>query len=255
MRSWRNWVYLLVAVLVLFSALLLLLDRWVSWTTEPYIYESLQDLPKREVGVVLGTAKYVRTGVINEYYQYRIQGALNAYNLGKISYLLLSGDNAQTNYNEPITMRRDLIRAGVPPQDIVLDYAGFRTLDSIVRTHKVFDTNDFTIITQRFHCERALFIARYMGIKAQCYAVSTPKHMELVRLREIGARIATVIDLYLLKKEPRFLGPLIPIPAVIATPQDVPTYPAVTQEQLIRLETQLADKKKQQDTPPLKQSN
>lgn len=115
--------------------------------------------------MVLGTAKYYRTGVINQYYRYRIQGALNAYNSGKVNYLLLSGDNAQQNYNEPMTMRKDLIAAGVDPADIVLDYAGFRTLDSIVRTRKVFDTNDFIIITQRFHCERALFIALHMGIE------------------------------------------------------------------------------------------
>ena len=145
----------LYSLLVLFGLLLLTvlgLDRWMSWKTSPYIYDELQDLPYRQVGVVLGTAKYYRTGVINQYYRYRIQGALNAYNSGKVNYLLLSGDNALQSYNEPMTMRRDLIKGGVDPADIVLDYAGFRTLDSIVRTRKVFDTNDFIIITQRFHC-------------------------------------------------------------------------------------------------------
>lgn len=161
----------------------------------------------RQVGVVLGTAKYYRTGVINQYYRYRIQGALNAYNSGKVNYLLLSGDNAQQSYNEPMTMRKDLIAAGVDPADIVLDYAGFRTLDSIVRTRKVFDTNDFIIITQRFHCERALFIALHMGIQAQCYAVPSPKDMLTVRVREFGARFGALADLYLFKREPRFLGP------------------------------------------------
>jgi SanA protein len=163
------------------------------------------------VGVVLGTAKYYRTGVINQYYRYRIQGALNAYNSGKVNYLLLSGDNALQSYNEPVTMRKDLIAAGVDPADIVLDYAGFRTLDSIVRTRKVFDTNDFIIITQRFHCERALFIALHMGIQAQCYAVPSPKDMLSVRVREFGARFGALADLYIFKREPRFLGPLVPI--------------------------------------------
>ena len=121
-----------------------------------------------------------------------------------MKYLLLSGDNAQQSYNEPMTMRRDLIAAGVAPSDIVLDYAGFRTLDSIVRTRKVFDTNDFIIITQRFHCERALFIALHMGIQAQCYAVPSPKDMMTVRAREIFARLGALTDLYILKREPRF---------------------------------------------------
>ncbi len=94
--------------------------------TAPYIFDDLQDLPYRQ-WVVPGTAKYYRTGVIIVLLGYRIQGALNAYNSGKVNYLLLSGDNALQSYNEPVTMRKDLIAAGVDPADIVLDYAGFRT--------------------------------------------------------------------------------------------------------------------------------
>lgn len=193
-------------IIVLMLAVAIGLDQWISLRTQPYIYDEVQTLPHRQVGVVLGTSKYYRTGVINQYYLYRIQGAINAYNSGKVKYLLLSGDNAQQSYNEPSTMRRDLIAAGIPASDIVLDYAGFRTLDSIVRTRKVFDTNDFIIITQRFHCERALFIALHMGIQAQCFAVPSPKNMLSVRSREIFARLGALTDLYLLKREPRFSG-------------------------------------------------
>ncbi|KAA9001045.1 outer membrane permeability protein SanA [Affinibrenneria salicis] len=238
------WKRLIFSLLIAVGALVLsaiALDRWIGWKTAPDVYDDLQALPHRQVGVVLGTAKYLRTGVINQYYLYRIQGALNAYNSGKVNYLLLSGDNALQSYNEPMTMRRDLIGAGVPPGDIVLDYAGFRTLDSIVRTRKVFDTNDFTIITQRFHCERALFIAQHLGIQAQCYAVPAPKNMLTVRLREIAARIGALNDLYLLKREPRFLGPLIPIPAEHKIPHDVQDYPAVTPQQLADQERRRED--------------
>ncbi|WP_370549022.1 outer membrane permeability protein SanA [Edwardsiella tarda] len=234
--GWKRWIYGLIGVGIILLLAALALDRWISWSTAPYIYDDVQDLPRREVGVVLGTAKYVAPGVINQYYRYRIQGALNAYNSGKVSYLLLSGDNALQSYNEPVTMRRDLIAAGVPSSDIVLDYAGFRTLDSIVRTRRVFDTNDFTIITQRFHCERALFIAMHLGIQAQCLAVPSPKDMLLVRLREIGARIGALTDLYLLQRQPRFLGPQIPIPAVHKVAADAQSYPAVLPEQLQALE-------------------
>ena len=219
--------YSLLVLLGLLLLTVLGLDRWMSWKTAPYIYDELQDLPYRQVGVVLGTAKY---------YRYRIQGALNAYNSGKVNYLLLSGDNAQQSYNEPMTMRKDLIAAGVDPADIVLDYAGFRTLDSIVRTRKVFDTNDFIIITQRFHCERALFIALHMGIQAQCYAVPSPKDMLTVRVREFGARFGALADLYIFKREPRFLGPLVPIPTMHQVPDDAQGYPAVTPEQLLELQ-------------------
>ena len=94
-----------------------------------------------------------------------------------------------------------------------------------MRTRKVFDTNDFIIITQRFHCERALFIALHMGIQAQCYAVPSPKDMMTVRAREIFARLGALTDLYILKREPRFLGPLIPISAMHTVPEDARVIP------------------------------
>lgn len=233
-----------IGIVILMLIVAIGLDRWISWKTKDYIYDEVQNLPHRQVGVVLGTAKYYRTGVINQYYLYRIQGAINAYNSGKVKYLLLSGDNALQSYNEPMTMRRDLMAAGIPSSDIVLDYAGFRTLDSIVRTRKVFDTNDFLIITQRFHCERALFIALHMGIQAQCFAVPSPKDILTVRVREIFARLGALNDLYILHRQPRFLGPLIPIPAVNTVPENAQGYPAVTPAQVVTLQHLLAKEKR-----------
>ncbi|MBI6549729.1 outer membrane permeability protein SanA [Xenorhabdus lircayensis] len=233
---WKRLITGLIFIIAVLMLTAIMLDRWVSWKTAPYIFDDLRQLPEREVGMVLGTSKYYKTGKYNQYYFYRIQGAVNAYNSGKVKYLLLSGDNAQHNYNEPITMRKDLIKAGIPASNIVMDFAGFRTLDSIVRTRKVFDTDDFTIITQRFHCERALFIAMHLGIEAQCYAVPSPKNMMTIRFREVFARLGALTDLYILKREPRFLGPLTPIPAPHAVPSGLQGYPAVSPEELQELE-------------------
>lgn len=198
--------------LILFILLLIFgLDSWVSYKTSPYIYTDIKTVPKRAVGVVLGTAKYIRGGGYNEFYKQRILGAAALYFDNKIDILLLSGDNATSNYNEPITMQQDFLKRGIPESSIHLDYAGFRTLDSIIRASKVFDVQNFTIITQKFHCERAVFIAQYQNISAQCYAVPSPKKMKIVRLREMFARISTFIDLYILHKKPKYLGPILPI--------------------------------------------
>ncbi|CDL85859.1 outer membrane permeability protein SanA [Xenorhabdus cabanillasii] len=233
---WKRLIISLIFIIAVFMLSAIMLDRWISWKTAPYVFDDLRQLPEREVGMVLGTSKYYKTGAYNQYYFYRIQGAVNAYNSGKVKYLLLSGDNAQHSYNEPNTMRKDLIKAGVPASKIVMDFAGFRTLDSIVRTRKVFDTNDFTTITQRFHCERALFIAMHMGIEAQCYAVSSPKNMITIRIREVFARLGALADLYILKREPRFLGPLTPIPIQQVAPAGIEGYPAVSPKELQELE-------------------
>ncbi len=221
----------LSALIIMIALIVFSLDRYISYKTSPFIYEKLTDLPSQQVGVILGTSKYYRSGGLNQYYQNRIRGAINAYNSGKVRYLLVSGDNAQHSYNEPRTMRKDLIAAGIDPTDIVLDYAGFHTLDSIVRTRKVFDTDNFIIISQRFHCERALFIAMYQGISAKCYAVPSPKDMFSIRLREFAARLAALANLYILKKQPHFLGPTITIPPKHAVPEGVTGYPLVSPQQ------------------------
>lgn len=197
--------------LIFIIAMIFSLDYWISLKTEPDIYNDYDTLPYNTVGVVLGTSKYIKGGGINAFYKNRIEGAIDLYWLGKVDYLLLSGDNALMSYNEPITMKRDLLKAGIPETAIVLDYAGFRTLDSIVRANKVFDVNQFTIITQEFHCERALFIAQYQGIDAKCFAVPTPDNIHMVRIREMFARLGAFVDLYILNKEPKYLGPMLPI--------------------------------------------
>jgi SanA protein len=199
------------AFLLCLITVVISLDYWISYKTAPYIYHDENELPYRSIGVVLGTSKYVKGGGINGFYRNRIDGAIDLYWQGKVDYLLLSGDNGNLNYNEPATMKRDLIKAGIPKESIVLDYAGFRTFDSVVRANKVFNANEFTIITQEFHCERAMFIALTQGIRAQCFAVPTPKNIRLVRIREMFARVSAFIDLYILNKEPKFLGPTISI--------------------------------------------
>lgn len=201
-----------MSIIITVIIAILAFDYLISWKTADYIYDDLKRLPSRKVGMILGTAKYYSSGLPNDYYKHRIQGAINAYNSGKVNYLLVSGDNAHRSYNEPITIYKDLISMGIPASKIMLDFAGFRTLDSVVRTRQVFDINNFTIITQRFHCERALFIAMKKGIVAQCYAVSSPKKIIKIRLREVFSRINALIDLYILKSKPRFLGQKESIP-------------------------------------------
>lgn len=222
----------LILLLLISALMMIFLDRWISWKTSPYVSDSINEVKPRQVGVVLGTAKYYRTGSTNQYYRYRLRGAIDAYTMGKVHYLLVSGDNALRSYNEPSTMRKDLIKGGVNPADIVLDYAGFRTLDSIVRTRKVFGTNNFTIISQRFHCERALFIALSQGIEAQCYAVPSPKDIFSIRLREVAARMAALVDIYVLHKQPRFLGPNVPVPSPRKVLPEIEGYPLVKPNQV-----------------------
>ena len=197
---------------IVLVASILLVDRWLSAQASSRIFDSTAEIPPRSIGLVLGTSKYIAKS-LNPYYQYRMDAAISLYEQKKVNVLLLSGDNAHRSYNEPWTMKRDLLKAGVPDDNIVLDYAGFRTLDSVVRAKRVFDADHFVIITQRFHCERALFIADRNNIDAICLAVPGPKGFAglKIRMREVLARIKAIMDIYILDMKPKFLGPKEPI--------------------------------------------
>jgi SanA protein len=194
-------------VLTLFVA-----DQIFKWTTQDKIYSQPEKLPNYEVAMVLGTSKYLGK-ILNDYYANRINAAITLFKNDKVDSFLLSGDNAHRSYNEPWTMKRDLLKAGVPERAIHLDYAGFRTLDSIVRAKEIFEANEFIIVTQRFHCERALFIAQHYDIKAVCLAVPGPQqHSGMsIRMREVFARVKALLDLYIFETQPKFLGPKEPI--------------------------------------------
>ena len=158
------------------------------------IYKSVSLIPYNDVGLLLGTSKTLNNGYVNLYYKYRIDAGVALYKAGKIKFVLVSGDNGNKNYDEPTTIKNDLIQRGVPSSKIFLDYAGFRTLDSVVRSKEVFGQKSITVISQKFHNERALFIARTKGIKAVGFnakAVSL-RYGKKTMVRELFARVNDV---------------------------------------------------------------
>lgn len=172
-------------------------------------YDTVTDIPYRRVGLLLGTSQRTRAGKVNPYYYARTYAAADLYARGKIDSILASGDNQFVAYNEPRNMKRTLLSLGVKEEDIILDYAGFRTLDSVVRTSLVFGIQEYTVITQYPHSIRALYIAQQFGYQPIAYNVPSTKDGIRIRfhLREALARIKALIDVHLLDTQPRYLGP------------------------------------------------
>lgn len=205
------WITIVVVATGLMG--ILLCNLVVTSSTKSRLFSDLNGIPENRVGLVLGTSKYLSDGSENLFFTYRLEAAAQLYLLGKIDHIIVSGDNRMENYNEPREMKRVLVRLGVPPEKVHFDFAGFRTLDSVVRCKEVFGQNKFTIISQQFHNERALFIARKKGIDAIAYnAQDVGLHAGFkTNMREILARVKVVIDLYILNTQPRFLGEKIEI--------------------------------------------
>ena len=198
---WMVFIFLGITLLGIFF-----IDTYVKNAYQQRLYSTTTSIPQRPVGLVLGTSKRLRTGRLNPYYTARIHLAVELWKAGKVEQLILSGDNSRADYNEPADMQADLIERGIPKERLILDYAGFRTLDSVVRCKAVFGFDQIIIISQQFHIERAVFIAQHKAIDALGIAAQGIEGVYglRVQIREKLARVKLILDL-LLGVEPHFL--------------------------------------------------
>lgn len=202
---------------LIFSILCTLFIVWANYRIETqaknFVTSDFKKLPEEKTGLLLGTSKTLSNGNPNLYFSYRIEAATELYLSGKIKNIIVSGDNSQKDYNEPEDMKLELIKAGVPENKIFEDFAGFRTLDSVVRAKEIFGQKSFIIISQKFHNERAVFLARKTGIEAYGYnAQDVNKYAGFkTNLREYFARVKVFWD-FIFGVDPKFGGKKIQIP-------------------------------------------
>lgn len=211
--AWRKIRKGLLITTVLTALMVVITNIWVIHSTADKVYAGTDSLPTNDVAVILGTSHKLASGKPNPFFEYRIKTAVALYQSGKVKHFIVSGDNRTVYYNEPIEMQKALVRNGVPDSVITLDYAGLRTLDTIVRCKEIFGQDTITIITQPFHCYRALFISNYYEMNAVAVMTEDPNYNSGIRvyIREYFARAMAVLDLYVFKTSPRHLGDKEPI--------------------------------------------
>ncbi|WP_434778378.1 SanA/YdcF family protein [Neisseria sp. Ec49-e6-T10] len=205
------------------QALLLLIIGFISFTiwanysivhsSKSFVQNNMGALPQTHTALILGTSKRLKSGHDNPFFTFRIQAAAKLYHEGKVKYFIVSGDNSHIKYNEPRDMQKALIAQGIPSEHIFLDHAGFRTLDSVVRAKEIFGQNSFIIVSQKFHNERAVFLARQMDIQAYAYNARDVSKSRSIKtlIREIFARDKAYWDL-IWSVQPKFLGDKVILP-------------------------------------------
>lgn len=203
----------LIAAGVAGLIILMVVANWLIDTkTKDHLFSDVSLVPYNEVGLLLGTSKYAREGGYNDHYKLRVQTAYELYKAGKIRFILISGDNGTPYYDEPSTIRKDLLSLGVPAENIYRDYAGFRTLDSIIRAKSVFGLDRFTIISQAYHNKRALYIAHSKEIDAVAFNAGDGSNSDISnKTREVLARVLAVLEVHWFNTGPKYLGPMIDI--------------------------------------------
>ncbi|MDG1358189.1 MAG: ElyC/SanA/YdcF family protein [Akkermansiaceae bacterium] len=176
------------------------------------LFDDVNDVPVQRAGLVFGCSHKLGKRD-NLYFKYRIQAAAELWHAGKVELLIVSGDNREKYYNEPVTMRKALMKAGVPFDNIVCDYAGLRTLDSVLRANKIFGLSELTLVSQKFQNERAAYIAKAYGIKVYGYNARDVEGYAARKIedREVLARVKMWLDINITKKQPMHLGEKEPI--------------------------------------------
>lgn len=216
-RKWLRRIILLISIPVLAFVLFLSgAELYVRHASQDKLYDHAADVPGQVgVGLVLGCSPYLRNHRENPYFRHRVDAAASLWHAGKVRALIVSGDNTSHEYNEPLAMKEALVELGVPTARIVCDYAGLRTLDSVVRAREIFGADRLVIVSQPYHNERALAIARHYGIDAVALNAEDVALQRMSRkswVRERGARMKMLLDLWLLGTGPRYLGAPVPLP-------------------------------------------
>ncbi len=208
-----NWIYR-VSVWVASSLFMLIFasNMWIYLDSRSQVGYDVQQVPKKKVALVLGTSKSRVSGGSNSFFTHRMEAVARLYHKGLVDHVIVSGDNRSVYYNEPRDMKEALLELGIPEVDITQDFAGLRTLDSVVRCKMIFGQDDVIIVTQEFHLFRALFIANYYNMNAIGYPAEAPDEGGLkVFFRELVARPLAIYDLYFIDTQPRHMGDEIEI--------------------------------------------
>lgn len=210
-RRWKRW---LKRVALVGGVLVVLGIAFVAWAnlvavhaSQGRLFDRAEDVPAARVALVFGTTDRFQDRE-NLYFTYRIDAAEALWKAGKVKLILVSGDNSDKYYNEPEKMKQHLIKRGVPKDRIVCDYAGLRTLDSVVRAKEIFGVKDVIFVSQRFHNERAGYLAQANGMEftgLNAKDVATRGGLK-TKVREVAARVQMWLDVNVLKTRPKHLG-------------------------------------------------
>ena len=208
----KRILYIILIGLVFSLVSIFYANNLVTKTAKFKVYDKVDDIPEVKVGLLLGTSKYLSSGYENLYFKYRIQAATALYHSGKIKRIIVSGDNGSKEYDEASDMKYDLIANGIDSNHIYLDYAGFRTFDSMKRLKEIFGQKKAIIISQKFHNERAIYIGKKLDMEVYGFNANDVSQYYGLRtnLREYLARVKMLLD-FVIGVEPRFLGEKVEI--------------------------------------------
>lgn len=203
MKKYKVFYYIVIGTVIITLLLLATCNYIVCSNAKGRLYTDVDSIPQSEVGLLLGTTPQTRIGhKPNQFFKYRIDATVSLYKAGKIKLILISGDgNSLDGINEVEYMKDSLVTRGIPKDAFILDEKGFRTLDAVVRATKVYDVHSYVVISQKFHCERAIYLAEHLGLDVHDLvgfnaADATSNMAIMTYIREYFARVKVFVDIF-----------------------------------------------------------
>lgn len=160
---------ILLGILIACFGIIAGCNTYVNLFADPFLFDNPESIPENQYGLILGTSKYLVGGGNNVYFDKRIMATAELFHAGRIDQVIASGDNSDKYYNEPKNMRKALLLKGIPDSVILVDREGINTHQSVLNFIKNYNIKSVTIISQEFHNQRAIFIARKAGLNAIGY--------------------------------------------------------------------------------------
>lgn len=206
-------IYKLISLFLLIVLIAIIYANLLVTSHKEFTHSNISNVSKEYACLVLGTSKFLSNGDVNSFYQYRMDATVEAYTAGKCSKIVVSGDNRRYNYNEPEQMKQSLVAMHIPADVIFCDYAGARTLDSVLRFKYVFGQSSGIVISQEFHNERAIYIGKNNGINLTGFNAKEVDAYNGFRtkFREIFSRVRAVADIEIFHSKARHYGQPITI--------------------------------------------
>ena len=202
-RNIKYLSYLVIGSLLTIMLIMLLCNYLVCSNSEGRLYTDIDSIQPYEVGLLLGTTPQTRIGrKTNQFFKNRIDAAESLYKAGKIKSILISGDdNSLDGVNEVECMKDSLVARGIPNNAFILDGKGLRTLDAVVRATNVYGAHSYVVISQKFHNERAIYLAEHLGLDVHGLigfnaADATSNMAFMTYIREYFARVKVFIDIF-----------------------------------------------------------
>lgn len=202
-------IFVIICSIIL---LIVIINLYVLNYSKIWYYKNVDDLEKKYVWLVFG-ASVIWKDTPSDILKDRLNVVYEAYKKWKIEKIIVSWDNSQIHYNEPIVMQKYLINLWMDEDDIYLDYAWFDTYDSIYRAKEIFNVEDLVLFTQDFHLKRAMYISKRLWINTIWIETNLQEYLQenYNNFREIFARVKAFLDIEIFSSKPKYLWDKIEI--------------------------------------------